>query len=480
MALVGQAMTNKVLFGPRLRLYEGVAMANIAEKHDDGLRILEEVVKNHKDLVEGHNFLFDAYIKFGFPHLAVQHVRARLKTLPSHAQSLYQLAQYEILQGNFKTAVGHLQNTLKQQSDYIYPRLLLGILSYKHNKSSDSAERNLTEIIERYKDVATDLERRYAYAHLASIAYLDGRFEKALELAESALRISPYFVPVLNLKASTLLKLGKLEEALEVAKKASSVEADNSEAVKLLAICFRIRGESARAQEVLDDFQERHRQKFDVAMALVSLLVIENRYEEAEANLRVNLAGVEGLSLVDEYKDPLTTIEIPTNMQEQLSQLEAVIKKLRCASCYAAKGLIYYLNDNRKLALKEFTRAIDEDPDYLPAVSLLVDYYNRYGNLNAAKDLLDKYSRNYAAFPMLSLLMVENLIARKAPGDLSSTVQDLFDSQTLPLCRVALARRRLSILLDKSLPDNDGAFYRCASAPEFYRPIIRFLDREGK
>lgn len=180
------------------------------------------------------------------------------------------------------------------------------------------------------KCISLDKKHDAANYYMSLISLNRGKTDKALEYINEASALSPDNAWYRQTAAKLYLSLGEVDMATNVYEELIAGEPKNSYYYDLVDIYARS-GQNDKAIGVLDKIEEMRGMTEMTGNARYELLMMQNKYEEAEEVIR---------KLDEKYPSPRTSL---------------IIGDL-CKSKYDDSTALYYYN-----------RALDMDPDYTPA-----------------------------------------------------------------------------------------------------------------
>jgi len=198
--------------------------------------------------VESQDELFvigDYMEKFREPERAMEYYREALKRDPGDLRTNGAVGLVALKQGKFKEALEHFEKSLKRQQDYALARYYQG-LAYLWLGDKAAAENELNR-------ASYDLTF-YAAAHfeLAQLTGSEGRWNRALEHIERSIRGNGDNAQAYAVKALILNRLGRCQEALQVAESIQRVDPLDFLSLSERSLALAGLGRKAESQAILD------------------------------------------------------------------------------------------------------------------------------------------------------------------------------------------------------------------------------------
>ncbi len=131
-----------------------------------------------------------------------------------------------------------------------------------------------------YAAIERGSQEPYAYWHLVALLVGQQRFEEAVRVCESGLKLNPGDVSLVRVKALTLLSLGSFEKALEGVLTACSQDPKNLEIWNLLGDILRDGGQLAEAEQCGRQACALDAKSAEAHVNLATTLLISGKYPE--------------------------------------------------------------------------------------------------------------------------------------------------------------------------------------------------------
>ncbi len=454
----------------RMQMYRSIARIGLNSeliKTIGELRALPATTQ--PQLREALNWLAQAYLQQGDLYAALQALKRRQALDADHPRTLTQMGFLQELTGKVKRAAQLYQQALRHHPAYIEARLRLSFLYYQELDEPDSAARNLREIIERYSSIATEAEKRYAFYHLCSIHLQQKDLVAATTNCNAALKISPYFVPLL-LKRVQLLNIKKQHsQALELLQRAQLLQPDSLPVLVTLSRTHQQLGDNVAAIRLMSEQVERFPESLALLLELASLYTKQAQQEAAESVLRQGLANVWLDYPESQYRDRWNRIDFAAYPATEVAKLWAESKPLAAPFSVAAAAI--YLVRGKLSEAERLLQQATKQQGFVPAYLFLAEILNRRNQAEQAAALLAANS-SFASLSLFGKLVF--LEALSLANQIERTEQLL---HTLPElagkagCRRSLIQMRVDLRRNQPLKQRD-ALFRCAAAPLHYYPAL--------
>jgi tetratricopeptide (TPR) repeat protein len=193
----------------------------------------------------------DAYNNLGIAHYSLGHLPEARKAFekalslnPSYVIAHFNLAEIHRLKGNIPPAIAEYQETLKLNPYYIPALLNLAHLYYNQGE--------LDQAIAQYRMVVK-YSPKFApgYLFLAKALYLKEQYPACVEVADKGLNLDASLLELWLIKASSLLKLGRILDAVDAYFEILDREPNHPDALLDLAQIDLIQGRPKDAEDKL-------------------------------------------------------------------------------------------------------------------------------------------------------------------------------------------------------------------------------------
>ena len=159
---------------------------------------------------------------------------------------LYRLSYYYSSKKDYKSALKRLNEAVKLEPDNPVSYYMLGLTYFDLGKMS-RAEANLLKA----KSLKPGMEG--VSFHLGMLYDQKGRFDKAAEEMESEIKANPNYAPALNYLGYSFAEKGiRLDEALDLIKRATEQEPDNASYIDSLGWLYFKKGDYEKAAQYLN------------------------------------------------------------------------------------------------------------------------------------------------------------------------------------------------------------------------------------
>lgn len=228
------------------------------------------------------------------------------------------------------------------------------------------------------------------------VAAQRGQLDKALTYVQRAVRAAPRLLLARLAEAELQLRLGRGVEAEETLNVVLGIQPDLVDAQLLLARAFVVQGRQARAQEKIDALSGRElteQQQANLAGVRELLKFASADDSEREELLRAQLvespedAGVVrnlvAMLLEQGRRDEaIALLEEAVDTQEGSAELWTMLGNMRAAGDAPSAAAE---------AVQAYAHAIDERPDYAPALLCMAEVQLAMGNAGSAQAFIDRY-----------------------------------------------------------------------------------------
>jgi tetratricopeptide (TPR) repeat protein len=256
-----------------------------------------------------------------------------------------------------------------------------------------------TEQAEKYWRKCIQLEPTYTAGHigLASLAVDRGDDERAVGLLNDALDAGCRETEIYNALATSLMHLGRFQEAVDALRECPTAFPESPESWYLLGQAQMQRGEFQQAEQSLSSATELDPAYTDAHYALAMVCVRQGKYESAAAH-RKRFAELKTEDR-EEEDDRFRVPDLQT-MRE------------RTAATRCAAGSVWMQNEGLAEAEKHLLRAVQIAPDLAESYKLLASLYRREDRINdalvAQRHLVTLDAENIAHYFNLASLLTKS------------------------------------------------------------------------
>ena len=183
-----------------------------SEKSDEGIEILESVIKENPDHTRAHLALADVFIRHKLFGMSAEHAQAVLAVREDDIQANTRLVRVYMAQEKYRESIRYIKSVLSKNEDNLHMNLLLA----KAKLHTD----NLPESIQIHHEmIAKHPQSTLPWISLGKTYIETDDLEKAKNSFRQALKRSPNEPVAMKNLAATLLELGEnLDEAFPLAK----------------------------------------------------------------------------------------------------------------------------------------------------------------------------------------------------------------------------------------------------------------------
>jgi len=268
--------------------------------------------------------------------------------------------------------------------------ILLGVLVLPISLLSASTLPSVANKNKKQKEISLSEQQKlqfdYAFAE-ANKSVLLGDLDKGISLYASCLKIDPSSAVVRYELANIYLSQENYDSALELARGAVSLQAQNIWYQIQLAKIYQKKGMIDQACDVYNDLIERNPDRNDFYYLQAGLYASVEKFEEAVGvynRLEKKLGIQEGVSL---EKERLYIKMGKKNMA--YGELQKLIKKFPFRADFYGMLADLYLSDNQEeKAYKQYQEILKIDPDNGLVHFYLADFYRKKGDLVKSNDAL--------------------------------------------------------------------------------------------
>ncbi|MFQ6082386.1 MAG: tetratricopeptide repeat protein [Candidatus Aminicenantia bacterium] len=179
---------------------------------------------------------------------SINYLKKSIKLNPRFYLAYNALGLAYTMQGDLKKALAYFEKCLQINPNFTEVHNNLGII-YQEMGFLDKAR-------EEYLKVANDPRypaRESAYYNLALLVILQGKYQQALEYANSALKENRRYAMGYNIKGHILEKMGNLEEAIRNYQQAVNIVPDEIRFRFNLGVAYFHQKNYQKAEEVFED-----------------------------------------------------------------------------------------------------------------------------------------------------------------------------------------------------------------------------------
>ncbi len=429
------------------------------------------------------------------------------------AKAYYESGQKYLEQKDYVKAALEFRNALKVKQDY--PDAWFGMAQVEENdKNWNLVAGDLHKVLE--------LDPKYNKARLAlaRLLMLGGNFEEALKNVNTALEQDPKDASVHAMKAAILLKLGKAADAVNEANNVLATDPTSADALMVLAAERLTANDNAAVQSLID-------KGLKISPKSVGMQLFALNYYQKTANLKAQEATLRNIVAIEpnlpNYRKALVTFLISQKrFDEAEAELRAIVKsdsKNIQANLDVVSFLASYPGKGPDEAAKELAKLIAADENVATYKSALAQLYFEMGRnedsfallkevidkegiteigMKARLDLAAKFigmrriadaepivaevlkndTRNIEGLRLRAAVEIEQGKLDDAANDLRAALNDAPGNPLLYQMMAAVNERGGSIeLAEKSMSD---AFRVGRYDPKIGLDLSRFLLRHGK
>lgn len=177
--------------------------------------------------------------------MAEQILRKILSQKPDHLKAILGIANLYFMQKNFTDAATYYESALQINPNLVKAHYNLGTL-YFYLRKYEEAVGHLVKALNLYPKILG------AYMILAQIYQIAGKTAESIKLLTKAASLSPRNPVIYQKLASQHIQLRHFDKAIEVLQTAIELSPVDVESNLLLAYCFKLTGDSARAFSAMD------------------------------------------------------------------------------------------------------------------------------------------------------------------------------------------------------------------------------------
>lgn len=177
--------------------------------------------------------------------MAEQILRKILSQKADHLKAVLGMANLFFMQKNYTDAVSYYESALQINPNLVKAHYNLGTI-YFYLRKYEEAVSHLVKALHLYPKILG------AYMILAQIYQIAGKTNESIKLLSKAAALSPRNPVIYQKLASQHIQLHHYEKAIEVLQTAIELSPVDVESNLLLAYCFKLTGDSARAFSAMD------------------------------------------------------------------------------------------------------------------------------------------------------------------------------------------------------------------------------------
>lgn len=177
--------------------------------------------------------------------MAEQVLRKILSQKPDHLKAVLGLANLYFMQKNYSDAAIYYESALQVNPNLVKAHYNLGTILF-YLRKYENAVNHLVKALQLYPKILG------AYMILAQIYQIAGKTQESIKLLSKAAALSPRNPVIYQKLASQHIQLHHYDKAIEVLQTAIELSPVDVESNLLLAYCFKLTGDSARAFSAMD------------------------------------------------------------------------------------------------------------------------------------------------------------------------------------------------------------------------------------
>jgi tetratricopeptide (TPR) repeat protein len=317
---------------------------------------LQEIVKARPQFLDAHILLADIAFKRGDMLETVQQAEAALEIDPQNLRARMLRGSGLLKQGNYDQAEAVLGGLARQVPESVDVQLQLASLSLSRRNYAE-AEAAFNKVLEKHPT-----EWR-ALAGLVDVDLAQNRPEKAYSRLEAELTRSHGAAAVRYMMATTALRNGKYNDAIENFRALSDQTPRSIDPLLDLSSVYQLKGDIHNAIATLQKAATLQPKDSRPGALLPFLLEMENRAQEAKQVARRALAA--------QPKDPVAMNNLAYLLAETGDTLDEAVKLARQAVSKSPNnpvfldtlGFVYLKRDQNDEALDIFNGLIRRFPD---------------------------------------------------------------------------------------------------------------------
>ncbi len=304
--------------------------------------------------------------------------------------------------------------------------------------------------------------RRFDYFYIEAVSQqVMGNYAEAFELLRHAGHINPRAAEVYYSQSLYYSSMGQDSLALASILKASQLSPGNSTYLERVAEYYIGVKDYPKAIDAYERLYERNHDNTDVLRTLLQLYQANNQYDEMLHTLdRIETQEGESEQLT---LSKMRIYEMKDDKKSAYEVLKSLVEKHPNDFLYRTMlGNWLMQNGKQKEAYKYFTGVLKEDPDNASALASLYDYYVEVGEVELARQLMERILTSEKMDSDTKLTLLRQYISQKGVDNADSVeVLHLFDlALSVPQQNADIASMRAGYMyLKKMQPDSvDNAF----------------------
>ncbi len=426
----------------------------------DAARInLQSAIDIKPKNAEAYYQLAESLVRLGKIRAAVENYNTAINYDPTHRDALLHLSSILLAGRQFEMAESNVQKVLDRSPEDTEALVLkANIEAAGPRKDRDAAREILSGVLEKETDNIV------ALASLANIELADGNHQKAEELYQKALKVTPENGPVQMALADLYARQGRLTEAQDVL---STLVTQNPEQSSLRYVYGEFLLRRGLGDEAIEQYKETllaEPTRHDARDRLYDMYLTREKVEEAKALTDELIAAAPDNSGVNYFKGRNAQLE---NKQEEALKffLESIKLMNNFGPAFRRAGLIELSLGQTREAVEHLNQAVAIESGDVSARLALAKVLFRKQDFAQAKQHLEQVLRRY-------------------PRQLAANVQ--FADIAVVEGELSKARKVYEYLVE-SAPNNPAGYYKLGileekaenadRAIELYRKALSF-DKE--
>lgn len=433
--LVSCSSTNDTIPLGHYHQYQGIYYYE-KDRLVDSIKEFEKALDQSPNSYEPHLHLALAHLELGELDRATIELNKAIELNPNSAEAYSAFGEVYLERGRPEESIAYLTKALKLNNRYADAHNNLGNAYWKLGWHEQA--------ISEYKE-AIEINPNMSTAHInLGIAYREsGRLEEALNVLKTALGLNPRSPEAYHCMADVYFKQGKWEEAATYYKRAliyypTEASQPRTRAYGYLGLAY-YRGELR--DKALSGFKEVA--ELSPAQPLIYLpqealpqppLSQDKLLETARFAQALSLQGKvkEAASLwkgvVGEYLELRADGAVGLDesiFKEALDSIKISATEIELTEHYLRMGNVYLKKGNQEEALKEFKKALHEDPTHLESRLGLARTFFSQGEWESSLKELKKLLLLSSGHPRARLLMSNIFLAKGTIKEAETTYKEL-------------------------------------------------------
>jgi len=165
-----------------------------AKNYSYVLQATQWVEKQDPNIVDAHFLAASAYLHLAQKEKALGEMLQTVRLKPDHTQTLYNLAFYYQLEGNFSEAEKWYLQLLKYEPENLFGNLNIAAL-YLNSKETEKAQTYLTRVIRSYEETirktTSPVSKSTLLERVAEVYFRTGDLKKSEECVQQAIQLTP-------------------------------------------------------------------------------------------------------------------------------------------------------------------------------------------------------------------------------------------------------------------------------------------------